>query len=276
MPITKPINLDQLSFPQASSQAAQALAALAAAEPDLDVVEHAILHDPMLAGALIRYANSPLYRRGGEVSNIPTAIRLIGLKNVRSAVVMSTLRSSMPVDCAVSCIILDHLQAIAALCKVIAHGCCPQAANDLELMGLIHDMGMLVLTTNFADEYRLLLERSRQEGITLDELERDTFGFSHDQVAARALREFRLPKRHEEVLMHFHQVGAEVELEPDMRRERAVLMLAHHLLAERLGDAGLCETLLEPIDILTAELEIDAGMLNTFRVQAKEIFKLGF
>jgi HD-like signal output (HDOD) protein len=271
MPIIKPISLEQLNFPQVSSQAAQVLAALSAAEPDLKEVERAVLHDPMLAGALIRYANSPLYRRGGEVSNVPTAIRLIGLKNVRSAVVMSTLRSSIPVDCAVSRIVLDHLQAIAVLCKLIAHGCCPQAANDMELMGLIHDMGMLVLTTNFADEYRQLLERSHQEGITLDELERDIFGFSHDQIAARALHEFRLPKRHENVLMHFHQAGTDSELEPDMRRERAILMLAHHLLAERLGDTGLCETLLDSFDALTVELDIDADGLDSLRAQIEEI-----
>ncbi len=265
-----PINVDQLNFPQATAQAARVLECLSSEDPDLDELNDIILHDPVLAGTLIRYANSPLYRRGDEVSNVPTATRLIGLKNVRSAVVMSTLHSSLPMDDALSTVILDHLLGIAALCKLLARKCCPASADDLELIGLIHDVGMIVLAANFADEYRELMSRARSEGIALDVLEQEHFGLSHDQIAVKALHEFRLPAQHETVLTHFHQAGAGEGLEDSMARERAVLQLAHWLHWEQRGDEALPETLTHSREDLMAQLALDETDLKDVLEQLAE------
>ena len=206
---SSPINLEQLNFPKASPQAAKVLSYLSneGSSEDLDMgkVDSIIMQDPVLAGTLLRYANSPLYRRGSEISNVPAATRMIGIKNVRSAVVMTTLRATCPAESALTKTILQHSLGIAALCKLIAKKSCPAAADDLELLGLIHDIGMVVLACNVEDAYQSLLARSQAENIAVDKLEKIEFGFTHDQIAARALHEFRLPERHETVLTHFHQ-----------------------------------------------------------------------
>lgn len=271
-----PINIDQLTFPKASARAAEVQSCLSKADPNLEEIDHLIMQDPLLAGTLIRYANSPLYRRGGEISNVPTAIRLIGLKNVRSAVVMSILHASLPMDAVLSRIVMDHLLNIAALCKLIARRCCPQSADDLELMGLIHDVGMVVLATNFQAEYKALMTRSQQEGVALDVLEASTFGVSRDKITAKALHEFRLPKRHENVLVHFHQSNGGDGLEPDMVRERAVLLLAHYLnqevCKEGQGEHALHETLTESRESLVQLLGLDEQALGEIISQAGEVF----
>lgn len=265
--MTSPIKLDQLVFPKASPQATKLLAYLSRDDQDPDEIDKIIMQDPVLAGTLIRYANSPLYRRGGEVSNVPVATRLIGLKNVRSAVVMSTLRSVCPVDSDLSKIILAHSLSVATLCKLIARQVCPNLADDLELMGLIHDIGMVVLATNVESEYKAMIAQSQTEHVALDELELASFGFSHDQIAAKALREFRLPQRHETVLTHFHQPNSD-ELDSEMLKERAVLVLAHRLLAEVKGVPGFTETLFESIDTLCGQLDIDDDTLAMLREKA--------
>lgn len=273
--MSSPINIDQLTFPKASARAAEVLSCLSKADPNLEKIDHLIMQDPLLAGTLIRYANSPLYRRGGEVSNVPTATRLIGLKNVRSAVVMSILHASLPMDAALSRVIMGHLLNIAAFCKLIARRCCPQSADELELMGLIHDVGMVVLATNFQAEYKVLVTRSRQEGVALDVLEASTFGVSRDKITAKALHEFRLPKRHENVLVHFHQSNGGDGLEPDMVRERAVLLLAHYLnqevCEEGQGEHSLRETLTEPRESLIHLLGFDEQALSEIISQAGEV-----
>lgn len=228
------------------------------------------MQDPVLAGTLIRYANSPLYRRGGEVSNVPTATRLIGIKNVRSAMVMSTLRASCPVDSALSKTILTHSLAVAALCKLIARQSCSGSADDLELMGLIHDIGMVVLATNLETECKALIAQSQADSVAIDVLEQNNFGVNHDQIAAKALHEFRLPSSHEAVLTHFHQARSD-GLDADMAQERAVLVLAHRLLAEVETVVGFTETLFETTDSLCSQLDIDDDTLATLREQAAAI-----
>jgi len=262
------IKPDQLNFPGASPQAAKVLAYLSDEAPDMDKVDSIIMQDPVLAGTLLRYANSPLYRRGGEVSNVPTATRMIGIKNVRSAVVMTTLRATCPAESELTKTILQHSVGIAALCKLIAKKSCPAVADDLELLGLIHDIGMVVLACNVEDEYRALLARARSENIALDKLEKMTFGFTHDQIAAKALHEFRLPKRHESVLTHFHQPPDENETDDALKKERAVLVLAHQLLSEIRGDDVCNETLFESTEELMAILNLDDAALDIIREQA--------
>jgi HD-like signal output (HDOD) protein len=266
--VSSPITLDQLTFPKASPQATKVLITLSAENPDLNEVDHIIMQDPVLAGTLIRYANSPLYRRGGEISNVPTAIRLLGVKNVRSAMVMTALRATCPSDNDVTHAVMKHSLAIAALCKLIARKSCAASADDLELLGLIHDIGMVVLATNVEETYRKLLSRAQTEHVALDELETAEFGFNHDQIAVKALHEFRLPKRHETVLTHFHQLPDESVMDEGMKKERAVLMLAHRLLAETSEDAQLQETLMEPTDVLASMLGLDEAALADIREQA--------
>ena len=265
--MTTPIKLDQLVFPRASLQVTKLLMYLSSDDPDLDEIDKTIMQDPVLAGTLLRYANSPLYRRGGEVSNVPTATRLIGLKNVRSAVVMSTLRATCPVDNALSRTILEHCLSVATLCKLIARQACPGVQDDLELMGLIHDIGMVVLSTNVEVEYKALIAQSQAEQLALDVLEQASFGFNHDQIAARALHEFRLPKRHETVLLNFHQQKSD-ELDEAMAKERAVLVLAHRLLDEQGENPHFMESLFESTDSLCELLDIDNDTLATLREQA--------
>ncbi len=260
---SSPINLEQLNFPKVSPQAAKVLNYLSSEDPDMGEVDNIIMRDPVLAGTLLRYANSPLYRSSGEISNIPTATRMIGIKNVRSAAVMTALRATCPAESELTKTILQHSLGIATLCKLIAKKSCPAVADDLELLGLIHDIGMVVLACNAENEYRALLARAQAENIAVDKLEKMEFGFTHDQIAARALHEFRLPKRHETVLTHFHQPPDENETEKKKKKERAVLVLAHRLLFEMRGDDVCSETLFESTDELIHILNLDDAALET-------------
>ncbi len=260
---SSPINLEQLNFPKVSPQAAKVLNYLSSEDPDMGEVDNIIMRDPVLAGTLLRYANSPLYRSSGEISNIPTATRMIGIKNVRSAAVMTALRATCPAESELTKTILQHSLGIATLCKLIAKKSCPAVADDLELLGLIHDIGMVVLACNAENEYRALLARAQAENIAVDKLEKMEFGFTHDQIAARALHEFRLPKRHETVLTHFHQPPDENETDEELKKERAVLVLAHRLLFEMRGDDVCSETLFESTDELIHILNLDDAALET-------------
>lgn len=260
--VTLPIKLDQLTIPKASPQAAKVLTYLSSEEPDMNEVNAIIMQDPVLAGTLLRYANSPLYRRGGEISNVPAATQMIGLKNVRSAVVMTALRSTCPDDSELTKDIMQHSLGIAALCKLIAKKSCPAKADDLELLGLLHDIGMAVLASNFEAEYKILLARAKSENIAVDKLEEEAFSFNHDQISARALQEFRLPKRHEHVLTNFHQPPDKSETDDDLIKERAVLVLAHQLLYEMRGDDTCDETLFESTSELMVTLGLDEATLE--------------
>lgn len=242
----KPISLDQLDLPKASTRAAQVLHILSAEDPNLDQLNTLIAQDPILAANIIRYANSPLYHRAQPVGNVPTATRLLGIKNIRSAVVMSTLNSSVPEDDPAIRAIYDHLVAIAAFCKVIALECNWGKADDMELIGLVHDVGQLILASNFETEYQQLIQRAVEEDKALDVLEQEVFGLSHDYLAVKVCQVFRLPEEYREVMEGFHSAlfVEEADSQDQWQWEYCVLALAHHLLRQnRLNGVNIHETL---------------------------------
>jgi HD-like signal output (HDOD) protein len=230
------INLNQLEIPKASAQAAQALEIASSDEADLKALEQVVMKDPLLASTLLRYANSPLNRRSQEITNVPAALRILGLKSVRSAIVTAAIRSMLPAESEVGQLILTHMVRVAAICKVIADHVCPAERDDLEFLGLVHDVGMLTLAANYTREYANVLNEARLGQEPLDELERKHFGVGHDMVSARTAREFRLPQLHIDLLQHFHTHRSLQELSDEQQRDTAVLALAHILLYEI--DAG--------------------------------------
>ena len=275
------INLNDLEIPKPSAQAAKALAIVTSAEPDMQALEQAVMHDPLLASSLLRYANSPLYRRASEITNIPTALKLLGLNSVRSAVVTASIRSVLPVDSRVGQYLLAHMTDIAMLCKLISIRCCAGAGNDLEFLGLVHDVGMLTLAANFERAYDNILTQAIQQGVGIDVLERNEFGISHDRVTALTAETFRLPKRHVDIVASFHSQQSLQAIESEQDRDVCVLALAHCLrdeLAEgensTMASPSFKETLPGQAQPLAALLNIDSLQLDALRDKAAELIQV--
>jgi len=251
------VNINQLELPKASAYAAEALEIITGPEPDSKKLERAIMCDPILASTLLRYANSPLNRRHHKITNVPAALRLLGLKSVHSAIITATMHSLIPDDSVLGKQILEHMVDTSMMCKLIACHCCRTAADDLEFLGLIHDVGMLVLASNFAASYQRIVKTAMEETVEIDRLEYAEFGLSHDSVSAHVAHDFRLPALQVELLRSFHRRKPITEINDDRARDICVLALAHRLLNEY-GEDGSClpETIHETSDQLKHALSV--------------------
>ncbi|NOZ52301.1 MAG: HDOD domain-containing protein [Gammaproteobacteria bacterium] len=270
------VSINQLEMPKASAYAAVALEIVNSDSPNFKQLENAIMHDPFLASTLIRYANSPLNRRAAEVTNVPTAIQLLGLKSVRSAVVTATIRSLLPADSDTGLAILNHMLDISTLCKLIARQCCPAVTDDLEFLGLVHDVGMLVLAANFQRSYDKLLVLSVSQHKSLTILEQEEFHITHDEVTGRAAEEFRLPRLHIELLENFHHRPSLQALNSEKERDIAILSLAHGLLTDidKNKSPLITETVLESTSQLQQLLALSAGQIDQIITEAGELLSV--
>jgi HD-like signal output (HDOD) protein len=177
-------------------------------------------------------------------------LRLLGLKSVRSSIVTATIQSLVVDDNPISKQILEHMLGISTLCKLIARSCCSDATDDLEFLGLVHDLGMLTLAANLKQAYTDVVIQAQQSGQALDVAEREAFGISHNVVSARVAVDFRLPKPHIELLQSFHQPQAKQDRAADtQQRDACILSLAHHLFEQLNPQAnGILETVVESAD----------------------------
>jgi HD-like signal output (HDOD) protein len=221
------VNVNQLQIPKASAYATKALEIASSDDADLGALQRAIMHDPLLASTVLRYANSPLNRRASEITNVPAALKLLGLKSVRSAIVTAVIRSLLPADSEAGQAILSHMVEISIICKIIARTVCPRDSDDLEFLGLVHDVGMLTLAANFPAQYEKIIQQSKAQHQPLDQLEKQQFLISHDMVSARTAHEFRLPQLHVDLLQHFHTHHDLTGGTKEQQRDTAILAFAH-------------------------------------------------
>lgn len=224
------VNIAQLEMPGVSPQGLEVMELVSVDDPDIHKIEEKIMQDPALASTVIRYANSPLYRRREEITNVPNALTMLGLKNVRSAVVMATLRAVSNANSAVNNAVWKHAQLVAMLCKLIAIKIKPTVADDAEFVGLIHDLGALVLSTNLGDEYETVYQRAIDEEQSLEAIEKESLGITHDQVTLHLAGQLRLPDLLKSILSAVHQREKVSQPESEEDYIHAIVASAHLIL----------------------------------------------
>ncbi|MBD3610327.1 MAG: HDOD domain-containing protein [Gammaproteobacteria bacterium] len=223
-------NFIELKMPDVSPGGAEVMKLVSDENFDILRLSKAISHDPVLTSTIIKYANAPLYRSLVEVTNVRQAVSILGLKNVRMAVVVATMRGFDKEPSELAQIFWDHSFAVATLCNLLAKRVNPRMAEEIEMTGLLHEMGCLILITNFKDQYQEVVNKSLNEQIPLEDVEKEVFGITHNDLLTRLLDQLRLP----DITIHALNDLAEMEtiemLGRDVDYHMAIVALAHHML----------------------------------------------
>lgn len=257
------VDISQLDMPGVSPQGLEIMELVSVDDPDMHKIEEKIMQDPALAGMVIRYANSPLYRRREEITNVPNALTMLGIKNVRSAVVMATLHAVSDTDSKVNNAVWHHGQQIAMLCKMVAIKIKPTVADDAEFIGLIHDLGALVLSSNLGDEYEALYQRVLDEELSLEALEKEEYNLNHDQVMLHLAAQLRLPEKLKNIVGSIHGREKITALYNDDDYIHAIVSAAHLILSDISGEPlSKGEHFPESLDDLKELLKLDDKLID--------------
>jgi HD-like signal output (HDOD) protein/predicted Ser/Thr protein kinase len=199
-----------------------------ASQPDCPIQELAdiVHHDPGLCGKFLQTVNSAIFGLRYPVASIDQALKMLGLRQVRSL----ALGLSLPAifeqvtpgpaveqywSCSVGVAIVAR--ELAVLRKR------PAPADDL-LAGLLCDLGTIVLQQAFPDRFaKLLLNSPDMLALQQCELEREILGIDHAEVSAYLLRAWRLP---EDLTtpVYFHHIPRLAEGTSDAMAERTWIL----------------------------------------------------
>jgi HD-like signal output (HDOD) protein len=100
-----------------------------------------------------------------------------------------------------------HSQRIAGAAKEIAHAevAGPKVMDEAFVSGLLHDIGKLVLASNFPDDYDAVTRESGGRTAPLLDAERRTFGADHAEIGGYLLGLWGLPGPVVETIALHHQ-----------------------------------------------------------------------
>ena len=189
----------------------------ASREYELDELELITARDPVLAGALIKVANSALYSPQRRVSTLRQAITYVGTAAARDVILACSIR---PLFASAGLLRLwSHSLHLAQLSSALGESTGILEPRAAMLLGLVHDVGALVVQTlggAAAASYQRLLEK----GCPASYIELLFFGRDHGELGSEILEEWNFPEHLVEAVRFHHQP------ERSARKETALLFLA--------------------------------------------------
>lgn len=209
-----------------------------------------IARDESLAAQCLRMANSPLFGRGPATDSLRGAVRTLGLARIADIAISCGLMRVVPtfkkgLD---PVVFWQHSLACAIMARKLARAVGFGDPEKAYLAGLLHDLGYIVNLVLFSDQTAAAIEKARQEGLFMGDVEYSQLGFTHCQTGEILARKWNLPETLVEVILCHHDV-ATAELNPALT---AIVALADRLSrASNLG-LGFIEAGLDPVQ---AELE---------------------
>ncbi len=187
---------DTLKLPQLPEVALKVREAVQNPLCDIARVARIIQADPVLAGKLIRAANSPLYGVQSPITTCQHAVGYLGLKTTRDLITSYALRDLFHSHSALlnrrMQQLWQHSVMTASLCYVLA-GMTPGLDPDRALLlGLLHDIGTLAVI-GYAEQF--------PEMDNSDALLDESIHALRSQVGAMVLRQWQFGAETVEVAM---------------------------------------------------------------------------
>lgn len=141
----------------------------------LEAAAELVLAEPLIAARLVAIANSVAYTRfGGKVSNVRSAVSLLGFKTLRSLVAAIIVRQisgsiSDPALRTKADLLWQHCASVAALAKVIARELTEVDPETALFAGIVHEISGFYLLSR-AEEFPALVENAPDKSSQEDDL----------------------------------------------------------------------------------------------------------
>ena len=160
-------------------------------------VARLIRRDLGVASQVLKLANSVHCASARPVSEIGQALIMLGVDALRSLVLfrgfISGFESSRPQGLDLEQLWLHSFSVATGVRKLMVLEGETRLADLAFSVGLLHDIGLVVLATDPSRRYRSILEQAQSSRIPLTVLEHDTYGVDHAQIGAHLLNLWGLP-----------------------------------------------------------------------------------
>jgi putative nucleotidyltransferase with HDIG domain len=157
-------------------------------------VEREIIEDPVITGKILKIANSPFYGANRDISSVSQAVVLMGFAEVQNIALSVSIfsRFAEPTRLFDRHQFWEHCFATATTAEALQRRVNAQT-NEGFVVGLLHDIGRIVLDQQFPNEFREIVTLAEARKISLLEAERRVLGVTHCDVGYWVTEKWNLP-----------------------------------------------------------------------------------
>jgi putative nucleotidyltransferase with HDIG domain len=161
----------------------------------LEKVVELVSYDGTIAAQCLRMANSPLFG-GRQIDTVRGAVMALGLERVRSILFGLCVNRVIPKDKWViePDAFWRHSLGCALVTQRMAQKIGYPEPEKAYLAGLLHDIGILVNSLLYNQGFRECVRRASEEHASLNVIEEQVLGFSHNETGQMLCEQWGLPK----------------------------------------------------------------------------------
>ncbi len=223
-------------------------------------IAHIIGQDSALSARLLKIVNSPFYGFDQKIETITHAITIIGMAQLRDLVLATVFLnkfrglSSQEMDMKEFWL---HNIACGLMARVMATFCHEKGVERYYVLGLIHDIGRLLMFLVIPEQMNQALQQAKLEERLLHEVEKEMFGFDHSQVGCLLIQSWKLPDLFQSAVQHCH----DSVFDADLPVEIAILHISDIVVhALELGTTG--EHFVPPLNPMAwNRIELSSSMI---------------
>lgn len=202
--IVSRIRTGQITLPVLPDLVQKVEALFQRADVDLDDLVKVVQTDPGITSKLIGISNSPQYRSMTEIKSLDKAIARIGLKMTENYVLILAKRGLFKVDAPQYELLLNrvwtHSLATAACAQALAQKLALPDPDSYYTLGLLHDIGKLILLQFFAEMAKKRPDATEQECLALMEK-------YHGEFGSALLGCWKFSEEHQQIARHHDTVA---------------------------------------------------------------------
>ena len=178
----------------------RALSALVSSDQSLNSqIAEIIRRDPSLSARLLRMVNSVYFGLSTRINNIEEAVFFLGLRQIRELSLATPVLEELErlqgnfAERLPWKELWSHSIATAILTSEILASTRLYIDDDTDyLVGLLHNIGKVVMAYAFPDELRILLAATARDPADYARLERELIGWDHARIGAHFLARHQL------------------------------------------------------------------------------------
>ena len=177
-------------------------------DPECSFIEigEIISGDPSLAARLLRIVNSSFFGFPSKIETISHAVTIVGMAQLHDLALATTVVNQFK-GISKEAMNMEkfwlHSVATGLAARIIAVYRREPNADRFYLMGMLHDLGRLVLFLNIPDQMEKVMD-SYEKGGTLYEVENEIIGADHAAVVGMLLEIWKLPEMLQEAVAYHH------------------------------------------------------------------------
>lgn len=204
---------------------AQVIRAASREDSDSKELSAIISKDAALTAHLLRVVNSPFYNRTSRIGTVSRAVTQLGTRAVKAIALSTGVHQLFGGDK----IIIDrvlfwrHSLEAAIACREIARACDYHPIEEAFVLGLMHDLGLLILESQFPELFKTIWQQVKA-GQDLINAEETHLGTNHMRVAQFILDLWKLPEFMGEAIARHHDTLSQPGEIPEGRLARILTL----------------------------------------------------